>query len=215
MKNFIYDATNGRFLGVVSEAHEFTTTLEPPVQAGFESRFIGGKWIVSPAPKLTDSREDLQPDAELDSAQALSILKAHALARIKIFASDVRCVASSVTDPFEAAEWPNKLRIALAHQSGAELSETDLSAFNLEIRLRARGESFDQFAKKILDKAAAASAVAAAVGGIKSNATRAIAAAKTESDVNQILRLAAAAADEFIPAVAGMEFSTLLTGLKN
>jgi hypothetical protein len=89
-----------------------------------------------------------------------------AVARTSAFANRMRERIAASRHYLQAARWSVQLASALAVKSG-KASETDTSVLAREARLRARGETVEQLADKVLANSLVFASVGAAVDGIE------------------------------------------------
>jgi hypothetical protein len=89
-----------------------------------------------------------------------------AVARTSAFANRMRERIAASRHYLQAARWSVQLASALAVKAG-KASETDTSVLAREARLRARGETVEQLADKVLANSLVFASVGAAVDGIE------------------------------------------------
>lgn len=177
-------------LGVVYDESSagIVTPIEPPAPPiGHVAIFINGVWDVR---KLEGdelvAHESVLEGVPQDEVQMLEILRTHALARVALFAKEVRAKIAGTDDPSEMAGWSNKLRIAQAILNGSAAKE-EKRAFEIEVSLRGRGETLEAFSEKVLVNAARLSEAIGYIDGIKSATCKLLAQAVSEAEINSIL----------------------------
>jgi hypothetical protein len=90
------------------------------------------------------------PEPEFTDAELLTEEKAQAEICILGFAEDVRKTLVKNPTPLKIAGWARKLKVAENARDGFDLTKDEIHRTKLEISLRNRGETFEEFNAKVL-----------------------------------------------------------------
>lgn len=145
---------------------------------------IGGELVIVPVPPKSNS-------------ERISELRAIAAHRISQRMNLLRKRIAGTGDEIEIAAWSNKLRIAMAIESGSATAN-DIAVFGYEIDRRSLGETVPEFCAKVIHKAWFYGSAVALIDGTKRKWVDAINALESAEEIESAIASAAAEAETAI-----------------